>query len=64
MDTAIDAISKLDRQSFSDDDGLRARALAEARKLCTRLETPYESSARMIVMEVSISTLNHSLLTS
>ncbi|KAL9090248.1 MAG: hypothetical protein Q9159_002053 [Coniocarpon cinnabarinum] len=51
----MDTVANLGRDSFTDDEPGRLKALAEARALCTRLETPWDFLVRQIWLQPSIS---------
>ena len=47
-------LDQLDHDAFEGDAILQAQALAKARILCSRLETPWDSMTRMIWLQVCI----------
>lgn len=53
--TSLGVIDRLNADSFAGDEPGRLQALAKARALCSRLETPWESLTRMIWQEVRCS---------
>ncbi|KAI9729020.1 MAG: hypothetical protein M1828_000105 [Chrysothrix sp. TS-e1954] len=59
---AMEMLDQLDQDAFEGDAILREQALAKARILCSRLETPWDSKTRMIWLQPAVNAAIKTLL--